>query len=543
MQGDPVGRWKWCKHTVEEHRRDMEPLMESARSRFRKLAVFEVDPKNSAVAHLNWEKNRYLLAAADVIDELFWRQSSPETTFQALLEQMGDDEELKEMLTFNRGPYDRFNDNKPFLDIEPESPGKGFYPSDLSREEFAKYTSKHGEVKAAFESPYTLIRRAESRLDAVFYHDAYRDLVERLSALLRQASSFERHPGFKQFLAQRASDVLVDDYYESEILWVKLEDNPIDLVIGPYEVYEDGLMGLKAAYEAMIIERDFEETAKLVPIQRRLVALGKQVGIEMGRPLAVSDDRIKLSVANLIYAGGEARKVVPAIAFSLPNDERVVEEVGSRQVILKNVIRAKFNLVAEEMSNRVLKKPLSKKEAFPHFFAHTVFHEISHSLGPQRILVKGEQTTVNRCLKQYHSLLEEAKADTLGACLALHAEKGFDEGAFLRGYIGRFVRSIRFGLDQAHGGANAIQFNYLLREGAFRVDLESGKISVNEFRVRDAVFKLASNIIDIQERGDFGGAKNIVNGFCVISPEIQAVAARVKDLPIDIRIRYSNWAS
>ena len=200
-------------------------------------------------------------------------------------------------------------------------------------------------------------------------------------------------------------------------------------------------------------------------------------------------------------------------------------------------------MVAHKIENRVLKEPLKKNEAFPHFFIHTLFHEISHSLGPQRIVVNGEQTTVNRSLKQHHSVLEEVKADTLGACLALHLDKNLDVNSFLRGHIARFVRSIRFGLEQAHGGGNAIQFNYLLREGAFKVNIQTGKLSVNTTRARDAIFKLASNILGIQERGDWRAAANIVNGFRIVSPEIQAMLERVKDLPIDIRIRYSNWVS
>jgi hypothetical protein len=522
----------------------MNELIESARRTFRKLAVFEVDAKKSAAADSNWDRTKELLAAADVIDDLFWQQGSPKMDYRSLLEQMGEDDELREMFLFNRGPYDRFNNNEPFLHIELESPGKGFYPSDLTREEFIAYLREHRDLASSFESPYTLITRSNSHLTAVPYHVAYREMVNRLSRLLVQASTLEEHRGFSRFLAQRAKDILVDDYYASETLWVTLEDNSLDLVIGPYEVYEDGLMGLKASYEAIMFERDFDESAKIKHVQRDLVSLCERVEEELGRPLQVQDTPVKLTIANLVYASGEARKAVPAIAFSLPNDERVIEEVGSRQVILKNVIEAKFNLVAQRITSHVLDVPLgNEKAAFQDFFSHTLFHEISHSLGPQRIVVNSDATTVNRCLKQYHSVLEEAKADALGACLALNADRDLDSNLFLRGYIGRFIRSIRFGLDQAHGGANAIQFNYLLHEKAFTVNLERGRLSLNESRARKAVFKLASNIIDIQERGDFAAADKFLSRFCVASPEIEALAERVKDFPIDIRIRYVDWNS
>ena len=232
MQGDPVGEWPWCNHSAEDHRKDTSDRIESARLTFRKLAVFDVDAKQSAVAQLNWEKNRYLLSAADIIDELYWRQAWPQSSYQSLLEEAGEDEELKEMLSFNRGPYDRFDKNKPFFDVDPEPPGRGFYPTDLKREEFTKYVDSHQDLRAVLESPYTLIKREDVRLAGVSYHDAYRDLIERVSKLLKQASALERHVGFANYLAQRASDLLTDDYYASELLWVQLEDNPVDLVIG-----------------------------------------------------------------------------------------------------------------------------------------------------------------------------------------------------------------------------------------------------------------------------------------------------------------------
>jgi hypothetical protein len=531
-------------HTRRKITKKMSERIESARATFRKLAVFEVDAKKSLVANSDWGKTKHLLAAADVVDELFWRQASPDIDYRSLLDQMGDDEELREMFLFNRGPYDRFNRNEPFLPVEPEFVGGGFYPRDLTREEFLEHIRKHRELELSFESPYTLISRTNSHLTAVPYHVAYRELVEQLSGLLAEASRVEPHHGFREFLAQRAKDLLVDDYSASETLWVSLEDNPIDLVVGPYEVYEDGLMGLKASYEAIMFERDLEESTKILHIQRELLPLCKKVERELGRPLNVQDAQVRLSVANLIYAGGEARKAVPAIAFSLPNDERVIEEVGSRQVILKNVIEAKFVLVAHKIANRLLEEPLDDEQtAFRGFLNHTLFHEISHSLGPQRILVNGDATTVNRCLKQYHSVLEEAKADALGACLALNADEDLDAGLFLKGYVGHFIRSIRFGLDQAHGGANAIQFNYLLMQESLVINQETGRLSVDESRARAAVFRLAATIMDIQERGDFAAAQNFVNRFGVSSPEIEELIKKVDDFPIDIRIRYLNWDS
>ncbi|HEY2963204.1 MAG TPA: hypothetical protein VGJ37_12350 [Pyrinomonadaceae bacterium] len=502
----------------------MNDKLEAARARLRKLAVFEVDARESPAAQSDWSATRLLLEAADVVDELFWQQAGPAIDYHASSNQPGDDDELRELLLF-----------------DPDFAGRRFYPPDLTREEFEAAINAEPGNRSSFESPYTIIRRDNTHLIAVPYHVAYGELVRRLSDLLANAATLERHPQLRAFLSQRAKDLLTDDYYASETLWVGLNKNPLDFVVGPYEVYEDELLGLKASYEAVLFEPVREATDRFQQAQRDLVLLCKDVESELGRRINIQDNRVKLAIANLVYAGGEARGAVPAIAFSLPNDERVIEEVGSRQVILKNVSEAKFNLVVHKLANDLLKESVAYETSFHNFFEHTVFHEISHSLGPQRIVVNGEPSTVNRALKQLHSTLEEAKADALGACLALIAGEDIDARLFLNSFVGNFVRSIRFGLEQAHGGANAIQFNYLLEQRAFRLEEKTRRISVDEARTREAVFKLAATILDIQEQGDFAGASAFVKKYCVETPELTELVERAKDLPIDIRIRYLNW--
>jgi hypothetical protein len=364
--------------------------------------------------------------------------------------------------------------------------------------------------------------------------------VSSLSSLLGEASRTEEDPLFSEFLAQRAKDLRTDDYYRSDTMWVRLADNPLDLVVGPYEVYEDKLMGLKAAYEAMVLGRDLVESGKVQHFQHDLPSLCRSLQGEAGRQLNVGRSKVALSVANLIYGGGDARKAIPAIAFSLPNDERTIEEVGSRQVILRNVLEAKFRLVDWQLHKRLLQTPLDDEEvAFRFFFDHTLFHEISHPIGPHRITRDGEATTVNRSLKQHYSVLEETKADTLAACFILQMAGGSDIRIFLETYIPGFLRAIRFGLSSSHGGANAIQFNFLLQEGAFEVDAKAGKISVNEQKAPRALTRLVSSVIAIQERGDFEAAHRFVADFCIMSPEIRVLTDRVSDLPVDIRIRFN----
>lgn len=518
----------------------MKETVELFRERFRTLALVEFNPKELVPDEADWQTVRLLIEAADVVDDIFWQQSSSDYDRAELLAQAGGDEELKEIILFNYGPYDRLDNNGALLPVKPKCPAAGFYPPDLTRKEFASNLRTHPNLRAAFESPYTVIRRDNSHLTAIPYHDVYREQVKHLRKLLDKASVSARHLDFKRFLAQRAKDLLKDDYYESDSLWVGLLDNPVDAVIGPYEVYEDTLMNLKAAYEAMILARDFGETEKIRHFQSELPGLCRALEPELGNSLEVEVSRVELSVANLIYTGGDARKAIPAIAFTLPNDERVIEEIGSRQVMLKNVQEAKFNFVTWPISNQIIPSANDRETSARHFFDHTLFHEISHSIGPQRIERDGELTTVNRSLKQYYSVLEEAKADALAACFMLCKSDEKSSRTFLDTYISGFLRPIRFGLNTAHGGANTIQFNFLRQNQALEIDDKTGAIFINPSRARKAIASLTSNILAIQERGDFAAAREFVSTYCTINPEIDQLLHKISSIPIDIRIKYKN---
>jgi hypothetical protein len=511
------------------------------RERFRKLALVEFDAKALLPADVDPRHIDNFLKAADVADEIFWRQVSPEFDRASLLAKAADDDELKEILLFNYGPYDRLDGDVPVLQVGPKLAGLGFYPKDLTREKLAAYMQSHLESRARFESPYTVIRRRNSHLSAVPYHEAYNDKVNQLSDILDAAGKTELHPQFRQYLSQRAKDLLTDEYYESDRLWVGLDNNPLDLVIGPYEVYQDELMGLKAAYEAAVLWRDSEASNAILHFKSEIADLATALRHELGTPLRIESTGVKLSVANLIYAGGDARSATPAIAFNLPNDERVIEEVGSRQVILKNVLEAKFYSVAWPILVSLLQGPKAHKEAaFEAFFHHTLFHEISHSVGPHRITKDGKATTVNRCLREYYSVLEEAKADTLATCFLLAKHDDATASVLLETYVAGFVRPIRFGLTSAHGGANCIQFNFLLQEEAISIDPKTGRIRIDPVRLRANTFKLANAIVSIQERGDFEAAKHFVETYRTMNAEIDRLISKVKDVPIDIRIRYTG---
>jgi hypothetical protein len=511
------------------------------RDSFRSLASIEIDPFLLVPAGTDERKLHLFLQAADAADEIFWKQTFSGGDRESVLRSVRDDEELREMIAFHYGPYDRLDDFRPFIPVPAKPLGAGFYPPDFTREKFFSFLASHPECKAAFNSPYSVIRTDDStQFRAVPYHEYYQPQVAALSQALSAAARIEEHDQFRRYLERRAEDVLTDDYFESEGRWVRLRDNPIDLVIGPYEVYEDRLLGIKTAYESMVLARDFTASDKIRSVKRDLAVLRKELENELQRHIGIEESRVELSVATLIYTGGEARSAIPAIAFNLPNDERVIEEVGARQIILQNVLEAKFRSVAWPIMRRVLNDPPDDEDgAFLHFFNHTLYHEIAHSLGPHRITVNGEPTTVNSCLKQYYTVLEELKADVLGACLNLTLAGTGSHAVLVDVNIAGFLRAARFGVDQAHGGSNVIQFNYLLRQDAIRME-SNGCLSVRRDKARQALFQLASEVIAIQERGNFEAAERFVTTFRVLGPEIRALIATLSDIPIDVRITYKR---
>jgi hypothetical protein len=510
----------------------------AALATLRSLAEFTVAPKR-LLAGLEPPLVDLLLQAADIADAIFWRQVLPDEVRSKLLAHAGDDQGIQELLRFHYGPYDHLNDDEPFVAAAPKPAGGAFYPPDLSADEFAKHLEEHPENRAAFESPFTVVRRAGGGLLALPYHEAYREDVARLARRLRAASAVAHHSSFARYLSQRAADIETDEYSTSDSLWVRLSDNPIDLVVGPYEVYEDGLMGLKAAYQAILVLRDQEESANVRHYEREVTLLCRELASAIDAPLPVEESRVALSVARLVYTGGYARKGTPAIGFTLPNDAQTVEEVGARQVILKNVLETKFTASVWPIAQRIIKlAPDDEMRSSRHFVTQTIFHEISHSIGPRQLHLPGGDTTVNRALRQYYSPIEEAKADVLASCMLTLMLEGRERESFLRTYVAGLLRPIRFGLASAHGGANSIQFNFLLERDAIRIDERSGTLIVDDRRVTDALQILLSRIITIQRSGDLAEARKLVGTYRTLTGPLKQLLSSIAAIPIDICVRY-----
>jgi hypothetical protein len=439
------------------------------------------------------------------------------------------------------GPWDRLDSNKPFINSLPKPPGANYFPPDLTRGEFESWLASHPEDKEAFESNFSVIRRKGKSLAAIPYSDHYTDALIRIADDLRQAAVLTSDPSLEKYLSSRADALLANNYYQSDMDWMDMSGD-LEVVIGPYEVYEDNLLGYKAAFESFICVVDHESSLQLKAIADRTKEMEAALPLSDRYRYGGRGDDSPIKVVNLLYSAGDTKAGVQTAAFNLPNDERVREAKGSKKVLLKNVMKAKF----ENCWIPIVRQALSEKDlarvTFDAYFTHVLLHEISHGLGPGTIRKDSGETTVNRELKDLYSTIEECKADVLGITLCEYLiGKGVlpEELASTlhASNLGGMFRSIRFGIDEAHGGGVAIQLNFLLEKDAFRID-ENGRFSVNDRKISGAMKDLAAELLRIEAEGDYGRASAFIGKYRFLSPAVAAVLDRLSDVPVDIRPVY-----
>jgi len=523
--------------------------VETVKKQMAKLARVKITYDPSSLNDNEKKALLLMVEAARMMDRIFVRQvySKNGPIMKALSKKKKENEDYKILWRYfniNFGPFDRLAAHKPFINLDEHKPdGANFYPPDITREEFEAHIKANPADEKAFTSNFTRIRRKKGKLVAVPYSRAYEKLLEPAAALLKEASQLIGNPSLKKYLNSRADAFSSNDYYQSDIDWVDLKNHKIELVIGPYEVYEDRLFGYKAAFEAFVTLVDKEETGKMAKISSYVDEMEKNLPM---------DDKYKknlkrgksspISIANEVFAAGDTRAGIQTIAFNLPNDERVREEKGSKQVMLKNVCRAKFDKCLVPIAKKVLVQADIPLVSFDSFFNHILMHEISHALGPGIIEKNGKKTTVNKELKELYSVLEETKADIVGLWnYQFLLDRGVlpkeQEKNLYATYLGSAFRSIRFGLDKAHGGANAIQVNYIMEKQGFTYDKTNGRFQVNTDpkTVKDAVKQLCREILEIHALGDYDRAKQFIDNYRYISPQVEKAIAKITHVPTDIR--------
>jgi hypothetical protein len=484
-----------------------------------------------------------LYQASKIIDTIFLNQVyAKNAEIKNELEKQKDETGRLTLKYFdiNFGPFDRLDHNKPFYGNETKPLGANFYPEDMTKEEFENRITNNPQDKKSFTSELTVIRRTDHKLIAIPYSKYYADNLNKITKLMREAAEYCDNESLKKYLLSRADAFLSNDYYQSDLDWMDLKNNKIEVVIGPYEVYEDELFNYKASFESFLTIKDPVESEKLEKFGKYLTDMEKNLPYDDKYKNFGRGSESPIVVVNEIYTAGDANRGVQTLAFNLPNDERVRAAKGSKKVMIKNMHEAKFDKLLKPIAEIVMNKSQLPYVTFEGFFDHTLMHEISHGLGPGFITVNGVKTQVRDQLMETYSKIEECKADVLGMYNNNYMiDKGIYpkklEKEFWATYLAGVFRSVRFGINEAHGGATAIIYNFLLEKGGYVYDNKTQKVKVDFQKVYPAIKELAHILLTIEATGDYNGAKQLIAKYAVNSPSMEILRNKLVNLPVDIR--------
>jgi Peptidase family M49 len=493
-----------------------------------------------------------LIEAARVVNHLFMQQfwSGDLALYQKLQQDKSPLGKARlHYFWINKGPWSEIDEHKTFLPGVPvkKPAGANFYPEDMTKEEFESWVKAHPDQKEQAEGFFTVVRRnADKQLKLVPYNEEYKADLDRAAKLLKEAAALTDNASLKKFLTTRAAAFGSNDYFESDMAWMDL-DAPVDVTIGPYETYNDELFGYKAAFEAYINVRDDKESARLAFLGEHLQEIENNLPEDPQYRVAKLGAAAPIRVVNEVFAAGDGNHGVQTAAYNLPNDDKVVQQKGSKRVMLKNIQEAKFKQTLEPISKVVLQPAAQQDLSFELFFTHIVAHELTHGLGPHQIKINGRETNPRLELKDLYSAIEEAKADVTGLFalqyLMTQADKGAIQAPLPHGpdaerklyttYLASSFRTLRFGLQDSHAKGMAVQFNYFLDKGAF-VAHPDGTFSVDLSKIKDAVAGLDREFLTLEATGDYAGAKKMIGEMMVLRPEVQKALERLKSVPTDI---------
>ncbi len=495
-----------------------------------------LDPDLSALTDAERRMIPLLIDAADAMNEIFWAEAYGDR--DSLLASVTDPV-MRQYITINYGPWDRLDGNAPFLPgAGPKPEGANFYPRDMTKAEFDSAAA--GPAGDSLRSLYTLVRRdSAGRLVAVPYHVAFSGPVQAAATKLKEAAALAEAPGLRRYLELRADALLDDDYQESDLAWLDMKDNAIEVVIGPIETYEDALYGYKAAHEAFVLVKDREWSERLARYATLLPSLQRGLPVPSAyrseRPGTDSD----LNAYDAVYYAGDANAGSKTIAINLPNDEEVQLRKGTRRLQLKNSMRAKFDRILVPIADMLIAEDQRSLVNFDAFFENVMFHEVAHGLGIKNTI--NGRGTVREALKEQAGALEEGKADVLGLYMvtALATQGELPDNRVEDNYvtfIAGIFRSIRFGASSAHGRANLARFNFFQELGAFARDSASGTYRVDPARMREAMNVLSERILTLQGNGDYAGVASFMEQYGAMTPALEQDLARLAaaEIPVDI---------
>ena len=485
----------------------------------------------SVLSENDREVVRLLIEAVQPMDDVFWMQAYGDK--EAALALAGGDAATRRYIEINYGPWDRLRDNEPFVDgVGPKPAGANLYPADITKEEFEAAAATNPDLKGL----YTLVRRAEDgTLTAVAYHEAFAAQHAAAAAKLREAAQLASDPGLANYLNLRATALETDDYQPSDMAWLDMKDNPIDVVIGPIETYEDGLYGYKAAHEGYVLIKDMAWSQRLSRFAALLPSLQAGLPVDAAYKAETPGTDADLNAYDVVYYAGDSNGGSKTIAINLPNDEEVQLAKGTRRLQLKNAMRAKFDEIMVPIADALIADDQRSHVTFDAFFANTMFHEVAHGLGIKNTL--NGRGTVREALQEHASPMEEGKADVVGLYMV---KQLYDRGELTEGtlednyvtFLAGIFRSVRFGAASAHGQANMVRFQYFQEAGAFSRDDATGKYRVDFDAMGRAVDGLSQLILTLQGDGDYAGVDQLMREKGMVPADLQAELDKLDDLGI-----------
>ena len=518
-----------CNSNTEENVADKTMSIDD---RLAQYTPFELNADLSQLSDNQREMISLLINAAEAMEEVFWMQAYGNR--DQLMDSLESDEERR-FAEINYGPWDRLNGNEPFVDgIGPKPLGANFYPADISKDEFEAWDS------ATKDDLYTIVRRDDDgELITIPYHEAYSVQHRFAAEKLREAAELAEDPGLKNYLELRAEALLTDDYQESDMAWLDMKDNMIEVVIGPIETYEDRLYGYKAAHETFVLIKDMEWSERLSKYAAVLPELQRGLPVPDEYKTEEPGTDSDLNAYDAVYYAGDANAGSKTIAINLPNDEEVQLAKGTRRLQLKNSMQAKYDKILVEIADMLILEEQRQHLTFDAFFSNTMFHEVAHGLGIKNTI--DGNGTVREALKEHASALEEGKADVLGLYMISELRKDgmVTEGQIEDNYttfVASIFRSIRFGTSSAHGMANLIRFNYFVENGAIQYDEEEEAYRVDFDRIEEVTNQLSEQILTFQGDGDYEGVDAFVEQYGQVGSRLRSSLNRLSEagIPTDI---------
>jgi len=515
--------------TVEQNWTDMQMKLS-------KYATFKLTSDLNILTENERKMLPILIKAASIMNKLFWFEAYGDKN--QLLDSISN-EETKKFVEINYGPWDRLDGNKPFVDgIGNKPAGANFYPTDMTKLEFEAFIDENKS------SLYTFIRRnKDGDLYTIPYHVQFKNEVREVANLLLEASKLADDEGLKNYLELRAQAFLDDKYQASDLAWMDMKTNTLDIVIGPIETYEDQLFGNKAAHEAYVLIKDQVWSEKLARFASFLPELQTGLPVSEAYKSEIPGTDSDLNAYDIVYYAGDCNAGSKTIAINLPNDETVQLQKGTRRLQLKNAMRAKFDIILKPISEVLIDSSQRKHITFDAFFANTMFHEVAHGLGIKNTI--NNKGTVRNALKEQASALEEGKADILGLYMVQQLHKKGELDGDMKDYMTTFMagifRSVRFGASSAHGKANMIRFNFFKEKGAFTKN-EDGTYKVNYEKMEEAIRQLSYLILTLQGNGDYEGVVKLVEEKGIISSDLQRDLDKLSkaNIPVDVVFEQGN---